>query len=369
MRILALNAGSASHIAKLYAIEGPAQLEPVAPVWEAEVESRSVSFDDLLAKAPADALDGVAHRVVHAGLDPTIGLDERIDDRIVAVIRAATEFAPQHNGLALEGIAAATGRFPAVPQVAIFDRALGVDAPDVASTLALPHALCAQWNLRRSGFHGISHRDVIVRVQRLLGREDARVITVHLGSGCSLAAFSGSRMLETTMGVTPMEGLMMAARSGSIDPGVLFFLLRHGHTAESVEATLNRESGLLGVSGVSSDTRDVIRAMDAGDARARLAFDLYVYRIRLHLGAMAAVLGGVDAVSWSGPVGEHMPRIRRAVTAGLEFLGLGVDAERNEQAAGDTDISAPASRARSFVIRTLEEWAMVRRAAPLLALA
>ena len=369
MRILTLNAGSASHIAKIYAVDDPARLEPPEPEWEDEVETSSVGFAELLEKAPHAAPDGIAHRVVHAGLDPTIGLNEPIDERITAAIEAGKEFAPGHNGLALEGIDAARRRFPNVPQFAIFDRGLSADAPAVAQTLPLPRDVCDEFNLRRMGFHGISHHDVRERVALLLGTQTARAITIHLGSGCSMAAFDGSRMIETTMGLTPLEGLMMGARSGSIDPGVIFFLLRRGHRAADVEAMLNKRSGLLGVSGISLDTRDVIRAMDDGDARARLGFDLYVYRLRANIGAMAAVLGGVEAVAWSGPVGEHMPRIRGAASAGLGFLRIAVDPARNARAAGemDLDISAGDARARSFVIRTLEEWAMARRTAPMLA--
>lgn len=363
MRVLALNAGSSSHRAQMFATTEPLPLEPPEPAWQAEVESRSVTFDELLAKAPPELPDIVAHRVVHPGLDPSVRFDERIDDRMRAIIRAAREFAPQHNDLALEGIEAALRRFPQAVQIAVFDRALDRDAPDVARTLSVPSDWSQSYGLARLGFHGISHHDVIARAHRLLGRSDVRVLTIHLGSGCSIAAFDGTRMIDTTMGMTPMEGLMMGARSGSIDPGAIFFLLRRGHAADTLEKALNAASGLLGVSGASSDSRDVIAAMDAGDARARLAFDLYTYRIRLGVAGMAAAIGGFSAITWSGPVGEHMPRIRAAVSEKLRFLGVAIDRDANENMRPDADVSAGDATARSFVIRTLEEWAMVRRAA------
>jgi acetate kinase len=372
MRFLALNAGAASHIAMLYESSIPLPLDPPAPVWRDEVETASATFADLIARMPGAAPDAIVHRVVHPGLDRTIGFDERIDDRIVAAIEAGRAFAPGHNGLALEGIAAARERFPDVAQIAIFDRALGDDAPEVATTIPGPFAW-SERGFRRMGFHGISHRDAIERVAAKLGRADARVVTIHLGSGCSMSAFHGSTLVENTMGLTPLEGLVMGARSGSVDPGLLLHLLADGTLAPAkLSETLNHDAGLKGLSGISLDTRDVYRAYDAGDARARLALDLYCYRIRQTIGALAATLGGLDALSWSGPVGEHMPRIRAAASDGLAFLGIAIDVTKNDALPADgevplTDIATDAARVRTFVIPTLEEWAMCRRAARLLA--
>jgi acetate kinase len=345
-------------------------------VWEDEVETSDAAFADLLERAPGPEPSVVAHRVVHPGLDRSIGFDERIDDRVLGAIRAGRAFAPGHNGAALEGIAATRKRYPQATQIAIFDRTLGDDAPDVATTIPGPFAW-RERGYRRMGFHGISHRDAIERVRERLPERNAagvqtRVVTIHLGSGCSMSAFLGSRPIENTMGLTPLEGLMMGARSGSVDPGLLLHLLESNElSVRRLDETLNRESGLAGLSGISLDTRDVFRGLDAGDERARLAMDLYDYRIRQGIGAMAATLGGLDAVSWSGPVGEHMPRIRAAASDGLAFLGIALDRAKNDALPRDgavplTEVSHADARVRTFVVPTLEAWAMCRRALRLL---
>ncbi|MBD5636071.1 MAG: acetate kinase, partial [Candidatus Eremiobacteraeota bacterium] len=341
--------GAASHIAARYDSQSPAPLEAPQPVWRDEVESSDSTFDDLLERMPGEAPDVVVHRVVHPGLDPSIGFDERIDDRILGAIREGRTFAPGHNGRALEGIAAAQKRYPKATQIATFDRALDGDAPDFATTIPGPYAW-RERNLRRMGFHGISHRDASERVRAVLERDDARLITVHLGSGCSMSAFRGATLVENTMGLTPLEGLVMGARGGSIDPGLLLSLLADGTTTlAALGETLNHDAGLKGLSGISLDTRELYPAMDAGNARARLALAIYCYRIRQNVGAMAATLGGLDAISWSGPVGEHMPRIRAEACAELGFLGIELHEERNAALPREgevplTDISSATAR-------------------------
>jgi acetate kinase len=369
-RALALNAGAASHIAKCFEVLAPAPLDPPAAVWEDEVETSDSTFAELLERLPAPPPDIVAHRVVHPGLDPSIGLDERIDGRVLGAIRDGRAFAPGHNGLALEGIEVAQKRFPDAVQIAIFDRALDDGAPEIARIVPGPY-LWRERGLRRMGFHGISHRDVVERITAALGRDDAKLVTIHLGSGCSMSAVREGALVENTMGLTPLEGLVMGARGGSIDPGILLHLIASGTTAEELSQTLNHDAGLKGISGISLDTRDVYAASDAGSLRARLALDVYCYRIRQGIGAMAAVLGGIDALTFSGPVGEHMPRIRDAVTRDLAFLGIAIDTEANDALPKDglvplTDISAADARVRTFVVPTLEEWAMCRRAMRLL---
>jgi len=219
--------------------------------------------------------------------------------------------------------------------------------------------------LRRFGFHGISHHDACERVRHKLGdaADDARIVTAHLGSGVSLAAFRGSRVLDTTMSFTPMDGTMMAKRAGAIDPGAIFHLIRENLEPAAIERGLNRDSGLAGVSGVSYDTRDVRKAMERGDERARLAWELYAYRLRWHVGAMASVLGGLDVLAFTGPVGEHMAALRATVCVGLEFLGIELDDARNRAAVcdRDSDVSESHARAKTYVIRTLEEWAIAKR--------
>lgn len=369
MKIVTLNAGGRSHRALLYDVD-PArarELEPARPIWQTDVESADVRYHDLLATMPEP--DVAVHRVVHGGLSGALDTDRIVDAEVVAIIEAAIEFAPSHNRLALEGIDAVTTRYgPRVRQVAVVDHALRADAPPVATLLSGPTSWRSVHAMRRIGFHGISHHDVIARVLRLLGRDDARVITIHIGSGCSLAAFRGTRMLDTTMGMTPLAGVMMAERSGDVDPGALLFLLRHEiESVASLEHRITSESGLTGLSGVSADTRDIYAAIDAGNTRAAQAMELFCYRLRLAVGALSAVLGGVDALSFSGPAGENMPRIRAAVCDELAYLGLAIDPRRNTECHADAEISAPGATARTFVIRTLEEWAMLQRASALLA--
>ena len=370
MIVVALNAGGSSRIVSCYEVDAPAPLDPPDPLWHHEIERPGSSFEDVIVLAPDVEPAIVVHRVVHPGLDVSIPESAFLDDKIRRAILDGRRFAPGHNGLALEGIDVARKYYPNAQQCVAFDRALGSDAPPAATTLPGPE----QWRslaLRRFGFHGISHRDVIQRVARGLGRVDARVATIHLGSGCSISAFMGARLVENTMGLTPLEGIVMGARGGSLDPGLLLYLLKDGHnTLAELEDTLYHDSGLKGLSGRSLDTRDVYAAADEGDADARLALDVYCYRLRQGIGAIAATLGGLDAISWSGPVGEHSPRIRETVCESLGFLGIGIDRPKNtslptEGAVPFTEISSEGAGVRSFVVPTLEEWAMCRQAVSL----
>jgi acetate kinase len=364
MNVLALNAGGGSSRALLYAAPDGTPLEPPAPLWTGDVEENDAPFDALFARFPAAPVDAVAHRVVHGGLDPKRGLEERIDETVLARIRAALPLAPSHNRAALDGIAYAQQRFPDAQHVAVYDDALDRDAPELALTVTGPPRWREQFGVRRIGFHGISHRDVIERVPLLLERSRPTIVTVHLGSGASACAFDGERIIETSMGMTPMDGAMMGTRAGAIDPGVIFHLLRNGCDARTLEDQLNRESGLFGVSGLSLDTRILLTASAAGNRRAQFALDLYAYRLAQCIGALFSALGGCDALSFSGPIGQHMPPIRAAVVARLGYAGFALDPELNaafgEEAASDGAIHANGARP-VFVVRTLEEWAMVRR--------
>jgi acetate kinase len=375
MRLLALNAGSRSHIAKLFAFEGTPPLEPPKPEWEGEDESAEGRFATLLEDFPGDPPDVVVHRFVHPGPE----LAERIAFRIDAGVRELIErsdLAPSHNPLALEGLQAASTRFAGAAQIGISDVVLGDDAPAVATTYAVPFAWRERFGVRRYGFHGISHRDAIERNAVLCGSDDParRIVGIHLGSGCSMVAARGGSIVDSTMGMTPLEGLMMGSRSGSIDPGMIFTLVRRGAlTLDDIERALSKESGLAGVSGVSPDTREIMTARDSGDERAGFALDLYAYIARKAVGAMAAALGGIDVLSFTGPVGEHVASIRRDICDGLGHLGIAIDDERNRRLAPEGSIGSDApigtdnSRVRVHVIRTLEEWAMARSAAALLA--
>jgi len=370
VRILALNAGSRSHKAQLFSFDGIPPLEPPKPEWETSDESSDGSFTKLLARYCSDPPDVVSHRFVHPGPELADRIAFRIDDRVHAFIERS-DLAPSHNPLALEGLGAATERFHEAVQIGISDIALGPDAPAVATTYPVPYAWRERYGVRRYGFHGISHRDALERNAQLCGTNDdgRRTLSVHLGSGCSIVAARGRTIIDSTMGMTPMEGLMMGARSGSIDPGIIFTLLRRGSlTNDELERALSKESGLAGVSGVSADTREIAEAIRIGSDRARFARDLYVYILRKGIGTMTAALGGLDVLSFTGPVGEHVASLRNDVCAGLGYLGIAIDNDQNNRLpseggiATDTSIGANDSPARVHVIRTLEEWAMARSA-------
>ena len=373
--MLALNAGSRSHIAKLYAFDGVPGLEPPKPDWDGADESAEGSFAKLLRTYAGDAPDAVLHRFVHPGPELANDIAFRIDERARTLL-ANSDLAPSHNPLALEGLDAASERFPDALQIGVSDAVLQHDAPAVATTYPVPYGWRERHGVRRYGFHGISHRDVLERSARLSGGAEGerRTISVHLGSGCSIVAAHGKRILDSTMGMTPFEGLMMGARSGSVDPGMIFTLVRRGTmTLDEIEHAMTKESGLEGVSGISSDTREIQKAVDAGDERAKFALDLYAYIARKHVGAMSAVLGGLDVLAFTGPVGAHVASVRRDICSGLEYLGVSIEDERNDEIAvqgtdfPDVSIEPNGASVRVQVIRTLEEWAMVRSAAPVVA--
>lgn len=364
---LALNAGGGSNRAILYALpEGDAlPLEPPQPLWSGEIELNDAPLDRLFARLPDVPLAFVAHRVVHGGLDPTRPLQTRIDEPVLDAIRAAVPLAPSHNRPALDGIAYAQRRFPGIRQIAVFDDALGPDAPELAQTVTGPPEWRTSFGIRRIGFHGISHRDVVERVLALLGRSEAKILSVHLGSGASAIAFDGKRIVETTMGMTPLDGAMMGTRAGAVDPGVLFHLLRNGYDAARLEDDVSAHSGLAGISGVSLDTRTLIDAAKEGNDRARFALDLYYYRMAQCIGGLLSTLNGADALSFTGPIGQHMPAVRTGIVERLDFAGFKLDAERNGAIAEGEPVDGPLHADGSrpvFAIRTLEEWAMLRRA-------
>jgi acetate kinase len=253
---------------------------------------------------------------------------------------------------------------PHAQQVAVFDTAFHHTLPPAACVYPGPYAWF-EHGIRRYGFHGISHESAAHRAATLLQRPlpDLRLITCHLGNGCSLAAVSGGVSVDTTMGFTPLEGLMMGNRSGSVDPGILVYLLRHGSvSADELDVTLNRRSGLLGVSGVSEDMREVLKAADAGNTRASLALDIYVHRLRQAIAAMAASLAGVDAIVFTGGVGENAPVIRSRAGAGLGFLGVRLDEPANRANGLDGNIAAPDSAVAVLIVAAQEDWAIAAAA-------
>jgi acetate kinase len=307
--------------------------------------------------APGE-VHAVGHRVVHGGERYTSAV--RITPEVTRTIAALAALAPLHNPASLDGIHAVEQVLPQVPQVAVFDTAFHATLSEAARTYPVPSQWRREWGVRRYGFHGLSHAYCATRAAQMLGRQDGRLIIAHLGNGASVAAVHHGRCVDTSMGFTPLEGLMMGTRSGSIDPGILIYLLRQkGLDANQLDHVLNYESGLLGVSGISSDMRQVLAAMPQ-EVDARLAVEVYVHRIRQTVGAMAATLGGVEALVFTAGVGEHAAVIRARVCENLGYLGLTLDHAANEACQPDVDIAVPTSPGRILVIATREDVTIVR---------
>ena len=309
-------------------------------------------------------IQAVGHRVVHGGERYTTAV--QISPEVKGAIGALAELAPLHNPASLDGIHAVEQVLPEVPQVAVFDTAFHATLSEAARTYPVPQQWRRAWGVRRYGFHGLSHAYCAARAAQMLGRQDLRLIIAHLGNGASVSAVRHGLCVDTSMGFTPLEGLMMGTRSGTIDPGILVYLLRQkGMDADQLDHALNYDSGLLGVSGVSSDMRQVLAAVPH-HADARLAIDVYVHRIRQMVGAMAATLGGVDALGFTAGVGEHAAAIRAQVCENLGYLGLALDHTANDGCQPDADVALPASSGRILVIATREDVTIVRETRRLL---
>jgi acetate kinase len=317
------------------------------------------------AGAALDRIGGVGHRIVHGGamfVEPVV-----IDANVVDDIEALAELAPLHNEAGLSGIRAARAKFPDLPQIACFDTAFHATIPDSARTFGGPYEWL-QAGFRRYGFHGLSHEYAAARSAELLGRPRANLllVTCHLGGGCSLAAVGGGRSVDTTMGFTPLDGLVMATRSGSVDPGLLLHLLRKGTSVDELDDLLERRSGLLGLSGVSGDLREVVAARDRGEPRAALAVDVFVHRLVTGVGAMIGALDGLDALVFTGGIGEHSAEIRARAVAAFAWLGAEVDEDANAAASGDADVSAPGARVHTLVVTAHEDLVIARAARALI---
>ena len=305
-------------------------------------------------------LVAVGHRVVHGGRDFTEPV--LVDDGVVEALRVLAPLAPLHNPANVEGIVRAQEAFPGLPHVAVFDTGFHRTLPETAHTYAVPRVWRDRHHVRRYGFHGSSHAWVSRRATALLGRppEETRLVVLHLGNGASACAVDGGRSVETSMGLSPAEGLVMGTRSGDVDPALGGYLARvTGLSAEDYDRALNRESGLLGLAGVS-DFRTVVERRDRGEADAVLAFDVTVHRIRKYVGAYAAVLGRLDALVFTGGIGERSAPLRAAVVDGLEVLGLRLDEVANADGPAERRISAPASRVQVWVVPTDEEREIAR---------
>jgi len=321
-----------------------------------------------LSEGPAAVISGpaeiqaVGHRVVH-GAERFTG-SVRVDADVIKALEDFSSLAPLHNPPNLVGIREAMRLMPGVPHVAVFDTAFHQTLPARAFLYALPYDLYAKHRIRRYGFHGTSHRYVTEVAARVLGKPlgETNVITCHLGNGCSMTAVSGGKSVDTSMGMTPLEGLVMGTRCGDLDPGLLFHLIRSlGKTPDEIDSLLNRESGLLGVSGVSNDMREVVGAAAAGNPRADLALEIFCYRLKKYIGAYTAVLGRVDALVFTGGIGENSAVIRERTCRGLEAMGYALDAARNTALArGPRDVGADGSPHRILVIPTDEELLIAR---------
>ncbi len=333
--------------------------------WRGHAEAVERFLSDLTQSQPValperSTLAAVGHRVVHGG---EFRSSVRITPEIRVRIAALADLAPLHNPPSLATLGAAEIALPGVPQVAVFDTAFHSSLPEEARTYPIPQGWTRDWGIRRYGFHGLSHAYCSRRAAEMLGRDlaDLRLVVCHLGHGCSAAAVRAGVCIDTTMGFTPLDGLMMGTRSGAIDPGIVLHVQqRHDLTPDVVSRTLNHESGLVGVSGISADMRQVLAAAGAGHAQARLAVSIYTHRVRQAIGALTVTMGGIDALVFTAGVGEHAGEIRRAICNGLECLGLELDDASNAAARADTDVARKSSRGRIFVITTREDIAMLK---------
>jgi len=354
VRVLVVNTGSTTVKAALVEVPPGSWLgEPVDLAWSAHDDLDAL--DDVLRAAPA--ADAVGHRVVHGG--ERYRAPVPIDDAVLAAVEELAPLAPLHNPPALVGIRGARAVLADVPHVAVFDTAFHATLPPAASTYGVP----ASWRdrgWRRFGFHGINHEYAAHRAAALLGRgaEELAVVTCHLGGGCSVTAVDGGRSVDTTMGFTPLEGPLMATRSGTVDPGLVLHALRSGLSVDEVEESLVHGGGLLGLSGVSEDLRTVLAAADRGDAPARLAVDVYLWTLRRHVGAMAAALSGrVDALVLTAGVGEHQPVVQQAAAG-----ALGIDLPHGSTG-GDAVLTRAGAAPAVVAVAAREDWAIARATA------
>jgi acetate kinase len=357
VRVLVVNTGSSS--LKLSVLAG----ESTSAGWEVEATADLDRWDgdDLEQLAPviagAGPVDAVGHRVVHGGPDrdaPTM-LTTEVEDEILAL----SSLAPLHQLRAITGVRAVRRLVPDVPHVACFDTAFHATMPAAAATYALPGPWRERWPLRRYGFHGLSHAWAVRQAPVIAGVEPSaarRIVSCHLGAGASVCAALDGRSVDTSMGFTPLEGLVMATRSGTVDPGLVLWLIEHGGLgADEVSDGLELQAGLAGLSGTSGDMRDVLAARARGDGAAGAAFDVYIHRLRREIAAMVAALGGVDLVAFTGGIGEHSPDVRAEAVGGLAFIGLAVDPATNATTAGDVDITAPDATGRTVVVTARED--------------
>ncbi len=399
MKVLVLNAGSSSQKSCVYELNDRLPIDPPDPVWEAQIDwtaqtgkavlkikANGIKVENTIESADrtadtlqmlktlvegetkvlqnTDQINVVGHRVVHGGKHYRQSV--QIDQTVKATIADLARFAPLHNPINLQCIEAIEQSLGDVPQVAVFDTAFHATLASAAKTYPIPY----EWyekGVQRYGFHGVSHQYCAQRAAHLLERDlnELKLITCHLGNGCSLAAIANGQSIDTTMGFTPLEGLMMGTRSGSIDPGLVLYLVREGNhpnttwseACDEIEQLLNKQSGLLGISGISGDMRQVTSSKTE---RSTLAIDTYVHRLRSEIGSMLASLGGLDAIVFTAGVGENSAMIRERACEAFRWIGMEIDVEKNQSSPVDQEISARSSKVKILVIHTQEDWAIAQ---------
>ncbi|MFK8183148.1 MAG: acetate kinase [Phormidesmis sp.] len=399
MKILVLNAGSSSQKSCLYDISTGLPSVPERssqqPLWEAQIDwspeegaarlkvetdegerycktvsspARENTLSYLLSLlhqgstrviSSLQEIDVVGHRVVHGG--QYYKKSVLITPEVKATIGRLSELAPNHNPANLEGIELMEQLLGDVPQIAVFDTAFHSDIPDAAAVYPGAYDWVSQ-GIRRYGFHGISHQYCAHRAAQMLERslDEVRIIVCHLGNGASLSAVKNGKSIDTTMGFTPLDGLMMGTRSGAVDPGILIHLMRQGYSADELDTLLNTASGLKGISGISHDLREIDAAIAQGNQRAKLAKEIYLHRFKACFGSMLMSLGGLDVVVFTAGVGENAAGLRAVACEGMVFLGVQIDEEKNERGSGDRDIAREDSAVRVLVIHTQEDWAIAQ---------
>ncbi len=388
MKILVINAGSSSLKYQLIDMENESLLakglcerigidgrlthkpQNGKPVYEADVPfpTHKEAIEAVLEKLTSKEygvvetmaeIGAVGHRVLHGGIEFTESCV--VDDACEAAIKKCFPLGPLHNPANLMGIKACQAAMPGVPQVAVFDTSFGMSMTPEAYIYAIPYEYYENDSIRRYGFHGTSHRFVSARACEIMGKKGTRVINCHLGNGSSVSASIDGKCVDTSMGLTPLEGLPMGTRSGNLDPAILQFIMnKYGYTADEMLNILNKKSGVLGISGVGSDFRDLEKSAKEGNERAQLALDKFAYEVRKYIGSYAAAMGGVDIITFTAGLGENGPDMRESICEGLGFLGVHVDHEKNQVRGKETDISAADSTVKVYVIPTNEELMIAR---------
>jgi acetate kinase len=352
VRVLVVNAGSSSLKLSVLDDDGGVVTATTVENWRGAGDLEPLQTF----LSSCGRVDAIGHRVVHGG--PRHTGPEPIDELLISSLYSISHLAPLHNPRALAGIRATAELLPDIPAVACFDTTFHATLPAAAATYALPREWNERWGLRRYGFHGLSHAYAVRRGAELVGRpvDELRIVSGHLGAGASLAAVRGGMSVDTTMGFTPLAGLVMNTRPGSLDPGLLLWLLEHGGVSRTeVADVLEHHAGLTGLSGTSGDLREVLAGADGGDPACVLARDVYLHRLARETAAMTAATGGLDLLVLTGGVGEHSWQVREALADALAHLGLAVDPGRNRATTTDGEISAPASAARTVVVTARED--------------